>query len=84
MEDKEMVVCEENSRPGNLGDGDILSDEKELVWKWAMLGDAKTGIVSVKELGGCLQRVKRKSQEKYSNKVYIRHVWSLREVEVAK
>jgi len=28
MEDKEMVVCEENSRAGDLGDGDILSDEK--------------------------------------------------------
>lgn len=50
-----------------------------------MLGDdAKTGIVSVKELGGCRQGVKRKSQEKYSNKVYIRHVRSLQEVEVAK
>ena len=24
----EMVVCEENSRAGDLGDGDILSDEK--------------------------------------------------------
>ena len=50
-----------------------------------MLGDdAKTGIVSVKELGGCRQGVKRKSQEKYSNKVYIRPVRSLQEVEVAK
>lgn len=34
-----------------------------------MLADAKTGTMGVNELGGCQRRVKRKSQEKYSNKV---------------
>ena len=42
---------------------------KELVWNWAILADAKTGIVGVKELGGCPRRMKRKSQEKCSNKL---------------
>lgn len=36
-----------------------------------MLADAKTGTVGVKELGGCQRRVKRKSQEKCSNKVCL-------------
>lgn len=28
MADKEVAVCEENSRAGDLGGGDVLSDEK--------------------------------------------------------